>query len=445
MKKEYLKENSDLFKNFLETTFFYNWRNSNRAEQKLLNYGSIEMSIGYACDLKCTYCYYSRYGKELYQNKPVKASDIIENTEKLMNFICKNNMFMKVDLFSGDPFNLPYIWDWFDVMYKYISKTPIEKRIQTISIPTNLSFLRRSSDDHLIKLKEYLHKFREINVDLGLSGSCDGPFMDKFNRPTAKEFEYSKNFYEDAVHASKELMFGFHPMIYSYNIENWIDNFLWFYYLTDQLYLLEVRNAEWTEEQSRQLFFFMKFIIHFLFQQAGKNKEEFFKMINKTNRGYNILLSPFMRIGRGMGCSMQSTLNFQMNDLSIIPCHRTSYDELVTGKFIPNEDGSYDFEPKNVEYYIAEHSTVITRTHPCVSCNVNEICPGGCLGSNYESTGDVFTHHPNMCRMEHYKIAGIVTGLKEIDCLSKFADNTDLRRKSQVENILKIFGEENGY
>jgi radical SAM protein with 4Fe4S-binding SPASM domain len=443
MKKEYINQNKELFKTFLETTFFYNWRNSTREKTALENYGSLEMSIGHTCDLHCKYCYYSRYGKELYQNKPVKAQDILANTEKLMDFIVKNNMLIKIEVFSGDPFNLPYIWEYFDIILKYCIKMPLEKRPMHISIPTNLSFLRQKDEINLNKLREYIVKFEEINVPMYLSGSVDGPFMDNFNRPSIEKFNYDKVFYDKVLKQGKEIGYGFHPMIYSNNIENWIENFLWFYYLTGNLYLLEVRNAEWTEEQSKQLYYLMKFIIHFIFAVNDKDLKKTQEFIQK-NRGFNILMNSLSRVGRGLGCSIQGTLNFQMNDLSIAPCHRTSYKEFSTGNIVFKEDGSYDFNPRNVEYYIAEHATEITRTYPCVSCSVNELCPGGCLGSNYESTGDPFVQHPSMCRMEHYKIAGIIHGFDEIGLLKTFLHGQPERKKSQIDYVLKTFGERNG-
>ena len=432
MKPEYLKENSDLFKVFLEKTFFYCWRNSTREKIALENFTGMEMSIGYECSTKCKYCYYNRYGKELHQNKPVKAEDILSNTEKLMNFIVKNNMLINLDVFSGDPFSLPYIWEFLDILIKHFEKLSIDKRSEYIAVPTNMSIVR--DEIKLNKLKEYRGKFKEIGIDLGISASIDGPFMDNYNRPFKNGDKYNKEFYDKVLSNAKDLDCGFHPMIYSNNIEYWIENFLWFYYLTNGLYLLEVRNAEWSKEQCLQLFYFLKFVMHFIFNQSGKDIEKFKKKMEKS-RGFNILFSPFTTIGRGLGCSLQSTLNFQMNDLTIIPCHRTSYEQMATGKFIPNEDGSYDFLAENVEFYLAEEATQIQRTSPCISCNINTMCSGGCLGSNFESSGEAFVHHPNVCRMEHYKVAAIVKAAEEIGLLN--LEEHSLMKQSQMKNILE--------
>lgn len=431
MKQEYIKENSDLFKVFLEKTFFYNWRNSTREKFEIENFNNLEMSIGYECSTKCKYCYYNRYGKELHQNKPVVAEDVLANTEKLMKFIVKNNMYINLDIFSGDPFSLSYIWDLLDILFKYFAMLPANKRLDYIAVPTNMSIVR--DDERFKKLIDYKNKFNSIDIELGISASIDGPFMDNYNRPFKDGSKYNKEFYNKILENTNELKCGFHPMIYSNNIEYWIENFLWFYYMTNNLYLLEVRNAEWTKEQCLQLYYFLKFLMHFLFNQTGKDLSKFKELLKKKN-GFNILMGPFTSVGRGLGCSLQSTLNFQMNDLTIIPCHRTSYEQMATGKFIPHEDGSYDFVAENVEFYLAEEATQIQRTNPCVACNINTMCSGGCLGSNYESTGEAFTHHPNVCRMEHYKVAALVKAAEEIGLLN--LEEHNLMKQSQMKNIL---------
>jgi len=446
MKKEYTDENKEFFKTFLNNTFFKNWRESYRKEDPeedfaILNYSQLEMNIGYACDLKCSYCYYKRSGKELYQNIPVRASDILKNTEKLMNFLYKNKMYANWELFAGEPFVLPYIWDWFDILYEYAAKTDISKRTRAIMIPTNLSFMKNHNKKVLEKIKEYKEKFSSICVDLGLSGSFDGPFMDNFNRkPVNKKHVYNEDFYNRYSSVCEELEIGSHPMIYSSNIEYWIDNFIWFTQNTNHLYLLDVRNWEWTPEQDKHLFYFMKFIVNYIFEYTKEIGISLSDYLQKT-QGFNILMSPFSTIGRGLGCSIQSTLDIELHTIELIPCHRMGYKNLATGKFIFEDDGSWDFEPENVEMYIAEQSTDALSLSPCNSCPINTLCSGTCLGANYEASGDPFTVPPSFCRESTAKLAGIVKGFEDIGYIDTILSNVSVIHQSQIEYLLKNFEE----
>lgn len=446
MSEEYTNEGKELLTSFLEKTFFKNWRESVRPDDDssegfiLDNYGSIELAIGHGCNLGCTYCYYHRLGKELYQNVPVKKKDILKNTKDIMNFLYKNDLLCNIEIFSGEAFMIPYIWEVLDIIYEYQSKMKKNKRAPSIVIPTNLTFLKKPDLDIIEKVRYNKKRFKEIGSSFVLSGSFDGPFMDELNRPhLAKNRHYNEEFYYNFKEYCHELQLGTHPMIYSNNIENWIDNFLWYQHESPtSLYLLEVRNSEWTPEQNMHLFYLMRFIINYINKQAMDLGISVGEYIGQT-RGFNLLVQPFTTIGRGLGCSLQSTLNISMNTMNLIPCHRTSYSQYTAGKFIFNEDGSYDIEPNNVEMYIAEQATVITDIAPCTGCPINSVCGGTCLGANYEATGDFFTVPPSFCRLSHAKLAGTVKGFEDIGYLDYYLQNATKQKKSAIKFIQKLF------
>jgi len=447
MNDTYVKENADLLRSFVETTFFKNWRESTIGNNALANYSSLEMAIGYACDLKCAYCYYQRYGKELYQDEKVTAENVLKNTESLMNFLYKNNMHCNLDIFSGNPFSLSYIWDFLDIIYKYQSKMPVEKRAGHVSAPSNLSFLKEGRGEVLKKFQEYQEKFKSIGIILLTSGSIDGPFMDKQNRPSKVGDEYNKEFYDKVIEFSDKLKFGLHPMIYSNNIEHWIDNFLWFTHKrNDNLYLLQVRNAEWTKEQCNQMYYLMRFLINYIYVKklnSPKTYKEFSDLFYSRNDGhgcnYNITTSIINSVGRGLGCSIQGTFNLSMNNLNLIPCHRTSYKRMSTGKFIFNEDGTYDIEPYNIELYLAMQTVNKNNLAPCENCTISELCAGPCLGANVEATGEIFVNVPTMCRMEFAKAAGLIQGFKDIKMLDSMLETLPMKKQSQIKYLSNNF------
>jgi radical SAM protein with 4Fe4S-binding SPASM domain len=335
---------------------------------------------------------------------------------------------------------LPYIWDVIEIVYEYQSKLPIHKRAGYLSIPTNLSFLKGPNKEFINKIKELKERFSKIGIRVSLSGSFDGPFMDFLNRPhRSKNRKYNEDFYHNFIKYCHELELGSHPMVYSNNIEHWIDNFVWYRNQSPtSLYLLEVRNIEWTPEQCLQLFYLMRFTLNFLYKRCQDLGLDFIEEF-KLSRGFNLLSQPFSIVGRGLGCSIQSTLNIYMHNLNLVPCHRTSYKRYVTGKFAFNEDGTYDFEPENVEQYLAEQATHITRVAPCTGCPIMEICGGTCLGSNYEATGDFYTVPPSFCRATHAKYAGTLKGFEDIGLLHFFYDNASIRRKSEMKFLLSLF------
>lgn len=446
MKQEYLEENRDLFKNFLNFTFFKNWKNSYRHENPdddfmLLNYSSLEMNIGYSCDLGCEYCYYKRNGKDLYQGKAIKADEVLKNTDKLMNFMHKNELYANYELFAGEPFVLNYIWDWFDIVFDYLSKTKKEKRTRAISVPTNLSFLKSHNKEKFDKILKYIDKFKSIDVKLALSGSFDGPFIDKYNRKfTSDKLNYNKEFYDNFIKNKNSLGIGAHPMIYSNKIESWIDNFIWFVENDTIPYLLDVRNWEWNEKQLKDLFFLMRFIVNYLSVHSAKSGKSFKDLLDLTN-GFNILIGPISTTGRGMGCSMQSVLDIQLHTLEIIPCHRLGYEQYSTGQLILNEDGTWDLTPKNVEFYIAEQATDSKSISPCSGCPINKLCAGTCLGANYEATGDPFTVPPSFCRESIAKVSGIMKGYEDIGYIDNILAGVDNITRSQIKFVLEEFKE----
>jgi radical SAM protein with 4Fe4S-binding SPASM domain len=173
---------------------------------------------------------------------------------------------------------------------------------------------------------------------------------------------------------------------------------------------------------------------------VGSNRDSFLDEVGLT-RGFNMLTSPFSIIGRGFGCSMQSTLNLTMHNLALVPCHRSGYKSNVTGYFDFFEDGSYDFKPNNVELYLSEQSAVATQIAPCSACPINLLCSGTCIGSNIEETGDPYTAPPSVCRMEHIKTAAIIKGMDEINVLDFYLRNVDSKRASQILFVLENFQE----
>lgn len=422
------QENDLLFKNFLERTFFRGLKNN------VLNYNSVEFFISPACNLSCKYCYLRKYGDKLYPKEILNYEEIAENSRLLVDWLEDIGFKGRLELFSGEPTLLPIFFDMLDYAIEHLKDA-------VILIPTNMTFL---FDDELTReIEERLKTGRVF-----LSASLDGKYLQDINRPFKTEKrKYSDEFWHRAFQFAKKWKIGFHPMIYSNGIELWKDNFLWFMDMHERygipretLYLLEVRNAEWTPEQIFELYKFMKFLVKYAYQEIAKcDKEKFIDFILRK-RGFNILSSPFSIIGRGCGCSLQSTLTVRLGDLAIVPCHRLAYGAYVGGYFEKKDGKIVGIRAHSPELYIAIMTGSFKNFPVCESCLLKHLCSGGCLGAQAEINGEPFVPIPSVCMMEHWKVLGILHGLDEVGMLDEIMSHlSSEEKKESIKLLLEVF------
>jgi radical SAM protein with 4Fe4S-binding SPASM domain len=248
------------------------------------------------------------------------------------------------------------------------------------------------------------------------------------NRP----FKYRKDdprddeFYDKVFTLCAQNGYGFHPMVYSNGIEKWIDNFLWFQEMFKKyninpfrLYLLEVRNAEWTAGQVKEFQKFYDFLIKWTFTELFYSDKQLF--VNKAvngHCGFNMIPSVVSIVGRGLGCSIQSSVYLRLGDLKIFPCHRTFYKQFQTAQFKTDNDGNIiDIDGINPELMVAVYSFESNVAPYCEGCINKYFCAKGCLGSQFETTGDLFTPIPNVCQLEFGRTFQFVKTMKEIGVL----------------------------
>ncbi len=139
--------------------------------------------------------------------------------------------------------------------------------------------------------------------------------------------------------------------------------------------------------------------------------------IRPGNVKFNILSNPLSRVGRGIGCSIQSTFDLRLGDLAWVPCHRLSYDQFVLGHL--TDEG---IDVKNPELAIRTFTFDSNNFPMCEKCPIRHLCAKGCLGSQYETTGDMFTPIPTVCKAEYYKISGMIKKYREIGVLDNIVN-----------------------
>ena len=445
----YKEQNNELIKNFLNRTFFKSWKeinpnlNSEKSQFFYGNYGSLELDFTDCCSSYCAYCYVKQHGKEYFPNNELKNPKIIyENSKILFKWLSENKFTPKIEMFGGDVLVQNVTYDIIPLILDYSAKgTPIAR---SIVIPTNMDFLFNDKKTRLIE--EYIKISQEVNTPIFLSASIDGKLMEE-NRPIKdKRCIRDDHYYDRLFKFAQKYRIGFHPMVYSQNIEKWKDNFLWFQEMfqkynlpPNNMYLLEVRNKEWNEEECKELYNFMKFLIKWVFDVI-KNKENPIRQFFQNHWSFNILSSLFSNVGRGLGCSLQSAIYLRLGDLTAFPCHRLFYDHFKLFSFVKENNKIIDIEAHNPELYICTNSLESKNQPMCEQCLINEMCSHNCLGSSYEGMGDVFIPQPSVCRMEFYKILGILDGLKDINYLDNILNVITKEKKNAILRFLMSRG-----
>lgn len=392
---------------------------------------SLELIISSQCDQNCAYCYLQQHGKEMNYPRANKKEDILNNLVLLLNYLEKENYQFEVyDIFSGEFFRLPYWEDVFSIIYNHQLKT---KKKRFIDIPTNFSFCA----DSVIydKVEKWIKIFRDIDCQLHLSCSIDGPEKtESIARPNYIAIK-DEEFYDKVFSLAAKYSFAFHPMISKHFLQNYKENYDWFINnilkynvrFTDTNgnvtinppMMLEVRDpGQWDEETLKLYKEFLNYVadkdLEILFD--GDKKKMAYKMFDDSTDVYvkctdvarsqpYIISYPYL-IGNVMSCSIQQNLAVRVGDLTMAPCHRLYYSEFEYGKFVTNEDKSeiIGVEGKNPTLaFKVKTFNPIRSNLKCGGCDLKAFCLQGCFGSQYEHTHEIFANQDEICRMFEVK------------------------------------------
>lgn len=393
----FFEENNIMFNSFLEEYFYKDFKKEN--SNKVL-----ELIIFPYCDLSCKYCYVDKYYNQIYTN--FEINKVKENLKKILEWYVNNNFKCSLDIFSGEIFAsnfgieiLEYIIDFFKDK---------KNKPKSIVIPTNYSFIL--NDDKIARIEKILDKANSIGIKIYLSASVDGKYMDE-NRPFKNGYQRTDEYYDKIFKFNNKHKFMFHPMIYSDGIENWKKNFEWFQSKFiefgnrwNDIYLLQVRNNNWTEKSNKELYNFISFLFDFCFEKFECDSNKFYDFIVKD--GLNILNEGIFENSNGVPCSIQSSLPIRISDLKMFPCHRMIYPELEIGGF----NQQMEFSTKNAELGTVIYSQNNKAWPICSRCPIKEICIKGCLGMQYEEYHDMFIPCKSVCQQFFYYYKALIDG-----------------------------------
>jgi len=455
----YYDENDELLKNLFEQTHFESWKQPRF--HGIPGYSSIEIYTTSDCNLACKYCYLNRHQDKLYPPEIRRDNaTILKNIRMIFEWLKKNNYTPGIEYYSGSSLESEVGLQTLEVLYEAYKDAPLEIRPPYVTVPTNYTWLM--DEEYEKRVIEVLDKVKSLEIDLRFSASVDGPLMDTHNRPFRKESRLPEGhlvfledkrdevFYQKVFEFNAKYDFGFHPMVYSNKIHLWKENFLWFQEMYKKfgfdfssIYMLEVRNEEWSDIQIEQFVEFMEFLMDWTWEKLNQDKEAFLRFLT-NKKGYNILVNTLFRTNRGTSCGLQQSLYVRAGDLKIIPCHRLSYDGYNFGQFIVEGGEIVDIKAENVDFAYTI-SSFDFRTQPvCQDCLLKESCMGGCTGAQLEYNGEPFIPILPVCKLMHAKTVAILKKLIEFDLYDSIKRHSPPNVAEGFDSLLALEEKVNG-
>lgn len=408
-------------------------------------YDDINLIIRPQCNQKCSYCYIAQHGDELYPTK-LDRNETLKNVDLLLKYLYNNKRLFPYNfhLFAGDLFYDDIFFDILDIFekhFKNIQKKYPELFIKNnkfvnttqdsikIIIPSNLSFVYEYPQK-AEKVIEYFNKFLDLyNVRISFSWSTDGLYAIT-NR---EKKSLTQDYFDKILDFCIKLEVGPHPMIAPENIDTWKENYDWWLKMNEKLnegtnhfgdfqpMLLEVRNHYWTDEQIDSYLDFLDYAMEIRYKKCGEDIDKLaYHLFNAYDRDVNknpLYLNQYDFLSikwieeedphvERQGCALFQGINLNCTNLSLVLCHRLTYKHLTAAYFITNDEGTeiIDLVPQNPTIYTAIKTAKHLWYPKCYNCAIKNVCLKGCLGANFEYSGEPMLAPPQICKLFKRKI-----------------------------------------
>lgn len=497
----YNKEEAKLLSCFLDDQFFTDLEKNiflkefNSIETKnknILDMYRIKKEVGLelivrpTCTEKCEYCYLQKHKQELFNNVNIYDNEkILSNIDALLDFIFnkKQTYLQRIEIFAGDLFYDDLYFNIIEIIFKYYhqlyqscqylfeNSRQNKKHFALVLTPTNITVLK--DDAKIKKIKYWIEKFQEINVSLGYSFSTDGKYTkDTREKNAVKDQEELDLLLTKLQDFMIDIGGGVHPVLAPQAIDKWIENYDWWLNFFNELSIkdssikesygfqppiLEVRDPEWTEESIAKYLNFLKHDVDKRLEMCNNDIDKLAchlfgdtknSGILKANPQYD-MIAPTTNSEYRMSCSFQSLLHIRASDLAIVPCHRLSYDPLIAGWFEQDENGKLtgNYIPHNVSTFIAMFTLNPNIAPKCVTCPIKDFCLKGCLGAQYEFSGEYLKPIPIICKLflakwnflvDYWYQLGILESAKNQGFFNIENQNKKNQKFKNMANILLI-------
>lgn len=440
----YQKENQEVGE-FVLQKYFLDQFHANAKNPYGLN---IELIVSPRCNLGCKYCYVHRYRNEIFNEDVFDAEKTITNLKKFLEWMRVHEYVANIEIFSGELLAQDVGYQVLETIYEYEVSVPQELRPATITIPTNFTFI--CDADATARVEAIREKLKSVGTSLCLSASFDGKYMEQ-NRPYLHDLDVVLNgkgnrddaYYDRCFTYAKDHGIGFHPMVYSKGIEKWKQNFDWFQEQMakhgipwEEIYLLQVRNEEWTQQNVWDLQDFIRYLYDFVWEHVGHNPQNIVDFL-LHGRGFNLLAEPFTSTGRGLTCGIQGQFTVRLSDMMMYPCHRTGYKDFYYAQMIDDPDEIFKFKIMNAELLAATYSIHKQSFPYCATCPIKHLCVGTCLGAQYETTRNLFVPIPSVCVTMYAVVATSIECLKKYNAYHLMYDLLDENKRRELDYVEK--------
>jgi len=445
--------NNITFRNTLQKVFYDNWK-------KRENFYSLEVIFSPKCNQGCTYCYLNKDNQHIYSNQDFKEEESLKNVRLILEWLKEMDVAPpQFDIFSGELFAQKVGYDLLEVILNFYDENPDVKKPELFVIPTNGTFV--VNEELAEKVKNYIRRFKEKGTRLALSFSIDGLYASKITRKYKRNLDYDlsssytdENFYDKAFQFMAEMDCLPHPMISPENISVWKENFLWYEQIMEkygikfeELFLLEVRNHNWTSEKIEQYQEFVIFVLEHM-RKKYNDDEHFINWLTEFTEdnpclGFNFLSSMLYNQKRAPSCTLGRQLMIRASDLKVFPCHRLVYPEFEIGHYYPDEEKVLEFDTVAPELGIAILGYNPKAQNICSRCILNYMCMGQCQGACYETTGEVFTPIPSVCNLIYARTKTVLKTIEKMGLLNKYLEHihNDVLMKNMIYFINNELGE----
>ena len=418
------KEEDQLFAAILNSRWYNVWKNP---EQNfgLWESSQLELFITADCNLRCGYCYLTRCGEELYPTVLRDEEVILGNIRLILQHIREEGLSLpSLELFSGEIWHTEFGLKVLQVVAEEIA---LGTSVRHVIIPSNCSFILDTEQTE--KIQNAINIFRELGSALVFSCSVDGLIVEDIARPMKdSEIVRGQSFYDALFAFAKVNNYYFHPMVAASSIEQWRENFDWYAMMCARydipfpvgVMMLEVRNDDWTEEKLEHLKLFYSHVINYYINEVhdGSVKRFVGDVFGVEVDGKPIVRSGLVRgyvnisVGESYSfpsCSIAQCFTVRCGDLSIVPCHRASYDHFIGGRFVVDDGKITGTEARNVQVISKTwFANVRSGFFGCDSCKFATVCLKACIAEQYEENGELFVCNPSVCNLLRTKVLHLI-------------------------------------